>query len=68
MAVYLNEDEEQKRWEEAKAYAEQRQAQIDEERVNGRAKRQKQDKVFQKIVITVFAIILIVLVISWARI
>ena len=42
MAEFLNSEEEQKRWEEARRYAEERQAQIDEERTNGKAKRQKQ--------------------------
>ncbi|MBO4414414.1 MAG: hypothetical protein J5824_00360 [Lachnospiraceae bacterium] len=67
MAEFLNSDEEQRRWEEAKRYADERQAQIDEERTNGKAKRQKQDKIFQKGVMLVFAIVLILLVISWAR-
>ena len=67
MAEFINKDEEQRRWEEAKKYADERQAQIDEERVNGRAKRQRQDKLFQKAVLFVFAVVLILLVISWAR-
>ena len=67
MAEFLNSDEEQRRWDEAKRYADERQAQIDEERTNGKAKRQKQDKIFQKGVMLVFAIVLILLVISWAR-
>ncbi len=67
MAEFLNSDEEQRRWEEARQYADERQAQIEEERINGKAKRQKQDKLFQKAVILVFAVVLILLVISWAR-
>lgn len=67
MATYLNDDEEQKRWEEAKKYADEREAEIEEDRVNGKARRQKQDKLFQKVILTAFAIVLILLVISWAR-
>ena len=67
MATYLNDDEEQKRWEEAKKYADEREAEIEEDRVNGKARRQKQDKLFQKVILIAFAIVLILLVISWAR-
>ncbi|MCR5325114.1 MAG: hypothetical protein K6E85_17800 [Lachnospiraceae bacterium] len=67
MAVYLDKNEEEKRWEEAKEYADKREAEIEEARINGKARRQKQDKLFQKGVILVFAIVLILLVISWAR-
>lgn len=67
MATYLNDDEEQKRWEEAKKYADEREVEIEEDRVNGKARRQKQDKLFQKVILTAFAIVLILLVISWAR-
>ena len=67
MAAYLNDDEEQRRWEEAKKYADEREAQIEIDRVNGKARRQKQDKLFQKVILTAFAIVLILLVISWAR-
>ena len=67
MAVYLNENEEKKRLEELEEYSREKQAQIDEDRINGKAKRNKQDKIFQKIVLLVFAIILVMLVISWVR-
>ena len=78
MAEFLNSDEEQRRWEEARQYADEyimsmnqrimnRPLVIEEERINGKAKRQKQDKLFQKAVILVFAVVLILLVISWAR-
>ena len=67
MAVYLNENEEKKRLEELEEYSREKQAKIDEDRINGKAKRNKQDKIFQKIVLLVFVVILVMLVISWAR-
>ena len=67
MAVYLDENEEQKRMKELEEYSRETQAKIEEDRINGKARRNKQDKIFQKIVLLVFAIILVMLVISWAR-
>lgn len=67
MAVYLNEKEEEQRLKELEEYSRETQAKIEEERINGKARRKKQDKIFQKIVLVVFAAVLIMLIISWAR-
>ena len=67
MAVYLNEKEEEQRLKELEEYSRETQAKIEEDRINGKARRKKQDKIFQKIVLVVFAAVLIMLIISWAR-
>ncbi|MCR5331146.1 MAG: hypothetical protein K6E62_08155 [Lachnospiraceae bacterium] len=67
MAVYLNEKEEEQRLKELEEYSRETQAKIEEDRINGKARRKKQDKIFQKIVLIVFAAVLIMLIISWAR-
>ena len=67
MSVYLDEKEEKSLKEELEAYDRERQDAIDEERVNAKARRQKQDKLFRKVLFTAFAIVLVMLVISWAR-
>ena len=67
MAVYLNENEENLRNEELKKYDEEIQRQIDEDNVNARARRKKQDKVFQKFLLTAILVVIILMVITWAR-
>ena len=67
MSVYLDEKEEKNLKEELEAYDRERQDAIDEESVNAKARRQKQDKLFREVLFTAFAIVLVMLVISWAR-
>ncbi len=67
MAVYLNENEENLRNEELKKYDEEIQRQIDEYNVNARARRKKQDKAFQKFLLTALLVVIVFLVITWAR-
>ena len=67
MAVYLDEKEEAKRREELEEYDRTVQESIDTEKINARAKRMKQDRIFQKLLFLTFAAVLIFLVISWWR-
>jgi len=67
MAVYLDEKEEESRREELKEYEQKIAEQINEDRLNAKARRKKQDKVFQKILLTTALAIIVAMVITWAR-
>ena len=67
MAVYLSENDEAKKNQEIEDFKREREAEIEEARINGKARRVRQDKFFQKCLMIVILIILIMLVISWAR-
>ena len=67
MAVYLNENEENLRNEELRKYDEEVQRQIDEENVNAKARRKKQDKLFQKFLLLVLIAFIVFMVVTWAR-
>ena len=67
MAVYLDDNEEAKRRSEIEEYDRETRAKIEEENTNAKARRKKQDKLFQRGLIAAFAIVFAVLAILWAR-
>ena len=66
MAVYLDETEEARRRAELEEFDRERQEKIEEARINGKAKRKRQDKIFQKLLILVIVAVVVYLVIDWA--
>ena len=64
MQVHLNEEELQKEME-LDAYDKIKQEELEEKKVNDKAKRKKADKHFQMIVFTIIGLILLAVVIKW---
>ena len=64
MEVHLNEEELRQQME-VEAYDKMKEEELEEKRINDKAKRKKADKTFQRIVFGTIALVLLIVLIKW---
>ena len=64
MQVHLNEEEVRQQLE-VEAYDKMKEEELEEKKINDKAKRKKADKTFQRVVFGTIALILIIVLVKW---